>query len=115
MYLASTIGERYFWVDALCVVHCDDAAEAEELNLISAIYGSAIVTIIAADGDSRDGLLGLRDVSAPRKSEQRILPFGQEKLDVQNANIFSLSGGNSILQPWMAIPRAQDILKEDFV
>ena len=93
MYLVSTIGERYLWVDALCIVHGDDATTAEQLNLMSAIYASAIITIIAADGDSQDGLLGLRDVSAPRKLEQRILPFGQEKIVVQNAHIFSLSRG----------------------
>lgn len=93
MYLASTIGERYLWADALCIVHGDDTATAEQLNLMSAIYASAIVTIIAADGDSQDGLLGLRDVSAPRNLEQRSLPFGQEKLVVQNTHKFSLRGG----------------------
>ena len=93
MYLVSAIGERFLWVDALCIAHGDDAVTAEQLNLMSAIYASAIVTIIATDGDSHDGLLGLKDVSAPRKLEQRILPFGEEEILVKNFDVFSLSYG----------------------
>lgn len=93
MYLTSAIGEQYLWIDALCIVHGDDGATAEQLNLMGAIYASAIITIIAADGDSQDGLLGLRDVSAPRKLEQRILPFREEKIVVQNTRLFFASGG----------------------
>ena len=93
MYLTSAIGERYLWVDALCIVHGDDGATAEQLNLMGAIYASAIVTIIGADGDSQDGLLGLRDTSAPRKLKQHILPFGEEKIVVRNTNIFFSTGG----------------------
>ena len=93
MYLTSAIGERYLWVDALCIVHGDDAAAAEQLNLMGAIYASAIVTIIAADGDSQDGLLGLRDISAPRKLKQQILPFGEEEIVVQNTDLFFSSRG----------------------
>lgn len=93
MYLTSAIGERYLWADALCITHGDDAATAEQLNHMGAIYASAIVTIIAADGDSQDGFLGLRDISAPRKLDQRILPFGEEKIVVRNTGIFYSSGG----------------------
>ncbi|CAD6591381.1 MAG: hypothetical protein ASARMPRED_005364 [Alectoria sarmentosa] len=93
MYLTSAIGERYLWVDALCIVYGDDAATAEQLNLRGAICANAIVTIIAADGDSQDGLLGLRDISAPRKLKQHILPFGEEEIVVQNTNLFYSTQG----------------------
>ena len=93
MYLTSAIGERYLWADALCIVHGDDAATVEQLNLMGAIYASAIVTIIATDGDSQDGLLGLRDISTPRKLEQNIVPFGEEKIVVQNTKLFFSTGG----------------------
>lgn len=93
MHLTSAIGERYLWVDALCIVHGDDAATAEQLNLRGAICANAIVTIIAADGDSQDGLLGLRDISAPRKLKQHILPFGEEKIVVQNTDFFFSTRG----------------------
>lgn len=93
MYLTSVIGERFLWVDKLCITHGDDAATAEQLALMGAIYASAVVTIIAADGDAQDGLLGLRGVSAPRKLAQRVLPFGEENLVVRNTDTFSMTGG----------------------
>lgn len=93
MHLTSVIGERYLWVDALCIDHSDNATTTEQLQLMSAIYASAIVTIIAADGDSQDGLLGLRNVSSPRKLEQRIIPFGEERIIVRNTGIFDMDSG----------------------
>ena len=65
----------------------------EQLNLMGAIYASAVVTIVATDGDSQDGLAGLEGVSAPRELEQRVIPFREEKLIVRNTNNWSLSGG----------------------
>jgi hypothetical protein len=93
MYLTSVIGERFLWVDALCIVHGGHTATADQLNNTGAIYASAVVTIIAADGDSHDGLLGLRDISAPRKLEQTVIPFGEEKIVVRNTDIFSMGNG----------------------
>ena len=100
MYLTSAIGERYLWADALCITYGDDAAATRQRNLIGAIYASAIVTIIAADGDSQDGFLGLRDISAPRKSEQRILPFGKDKIIVRNTGMFYSSGTQFYERGW---------------
>ena len=93
MFMTAVLGERYLWVDALCVVHGGHADSANQLNLMSAIYANAVVTIVAADGDASDGLLGLRDVSTPRGLEQKIIPFGNEKLIVRNNYIFSLDTG----------------------
>lgn len=86
MYLTSAIGERYLWADALCIAHGDNIAE--QYTHMGAIYASAIVTIIAADGDSQDGVLGLRDISAPRNLEQNIIPFGEDKIIVRNTKMF---------------------------
>ncbi|KAF2430904.1 hypothetical protein EJ08DRAFT_670227 [Tothia fuscella] len=60
MHLTTILGERFLWADALCIHHGDSTATAEQLNLMGAIYSNAIVTIIAADGDSQDGLRGLQ-------------------------------------------------------
>lgn len=94
MYLTSIIHERYLWVDALCIPHADEDLRAEELNMMGAIYGNALVTIIAADGDAEDGLRGLQGVSTPRDMNQRVVPFGVEEIVVRNTGIFDLSGGN---------------------
>ena len=50
MYLTSAIGERYLWADALCIAQGDNITE--QYNHMGAIYASAIVAIIAVDGDS---------------------------------------------------------------
>jgi len=91
--MTATIGERYLWVDALCVLHGGYAEAEDQLNVMSAIYANAIVTIIAADGDASDGLLGLKGISQSRKFEQKIIPFGNEQLIVRNTGIFSLGAG----------------------
>lgn len=93
MSLTSAIGERYLWVDALCIVHGEHSSTAEQLDLMTAIYARSIVTIIAADGDSSDGLLGLKGISSPRDLRQKVIPFGNETLLVRNTGIFSMGSG----------------------
>lgn len=80
MYLTSIISERYLWADALCIPQANEEVRNEELKMMGAIYANAVVTIIAADGDSQDGLPGLESVSEPRRMNQRIIPFDTEKI-----------------------------------
>ncbi|POR31388.1 Uncharacterized protein TPAR_08365 [Tolypocladium paradoxum] len=92
VYLTSVIGERYLWADALCITHDDCGVITEQLKMMGAVYATAVVTIIAADGDSQNGLPGLKGVSDPREMNQQVIPFGDEKLIVRNTGIFSMSG-----------------------
>lgn len=78
--LTSAIGERYLWVDALCIVQGNSAETTDQLNLMGAFYASAYVTIVVADGDSAVGIPGLKDVSKPRGAKQQLIPFGRETL-----------------------------------
>lgn len=78
--LTSAIGERYLWVDALCIVHGDSAETADQLNLMGAFYATALVTIVVADGDSAVGIPGLKDVSNSRGAKQKLIPFGRDIL-----------------------------------
>jgi hypothetical protein len=58
--LVPLLGERFLWVDALCILQDDDATKTDELNRMAAIYASSIFTIIAGDGsDSHHGLRGV--------------------------------------------------------
>jgi hypothetical protein len=91
MHLTSVIGERFLWVDALCIIH-GHADTRHQLNLMGAIYANAMITIIAADGDSNDGLLGLNGISAPRMLEHKVIPFANEKIIVRNTQTFSMVG-----------------------
>ena len=59
--LVSNIGERYIWVDRLCIVQDDDKDKMRYIPMMGSIYAEAIFTIIAAAGaDSDAGLPGLR-------------------------------------------------------
>ncbi|UZP36594.1 hypothetical protein NXS19_004410 [Fusarium pseudograminearum] len=87
MYLTSTIDERYLWADALCVTHHDPEAASEQLATMGTIYANAVVTIIAVDGDSQSGILGLKGISNPRGIQQETIPFGDETVIVRNTDI----------------------------
>lgn len=80
MSVTSLIGERYLWVDALCIIQDDSADTVHQLNLMGAFYASALITIVAAEGDSVEGILGLKGVSSPLRARQTLIPFGEEKL-----------------------------------
>ena len=89
IYLTAVIGERFLWVDAVCIDHNDEQAAKEQLNLMGAIYANAIVTIISTDSDAQDGIPGLKGISLPRQLEQRVIPFGDEQLIVRNASAYN--------------------------
>jgi hypothetical protein len=89
-YLTWAIGERYLWVDAVCIPHENTESTIDQLRLMGAIYANAIVTIVAADGDIMTGLMGLKGISEPRQLEQEVIPFGDEKLLLRDNHSFEL-------------------------
>ncbi|RDW56361.1 hypothetical protein BP5796_13236 [Coleophoma crateriformis] len=93
MHLTGQLGERYLWLDSLCISHGDTEDMTEQLNSMGAIYANALVTLIAADEDAQTGILGLKDVSASREMSQRVFTFGQDKLIVRNTGKFDLGSG----------------------
>ncbi|KAI0100540.1 heterokaryon incompatibility protein-domain-containing protein [Nemania sp. FL0031] len=55
------IGERYLWVDSLCIIQDSYADKANFIPYMDVIYGRACVTIINASGDGAfGGLPGVR-------------------------------------------------------
>lgn len=67
MHVVRSLGERYLWVDSLCII-CDDIKHfQEQLQIMGSIYYSAKLTIIPTDGDAWDGLHRIENVSQPRQ------------------------------------------------
>ncbi|RMJ15182.1 hypothetical protein CDV36_005125 [Fusarium kuroshium] len=58
--LTSKMGERYLWVDALCIIQDDIKDLSHQTSRMDLVYSRALFTIIAACGDdSESGLSGL--------------------------------------------------------
>ncbi len=65
------IGERYLWVDRLCIVQDDFEAKHAQIHNMGPIYANAYFTKVAALGTSADyGLRGIRGIS-PAKIKHR--------------------------------------------
>jgi hypothetical protein len=65
--LCRDLGERYLWVDSLCIVQDDPSFQREQIDIMDSIYNKSVFTIVAGAGDHADsGLPGvstwLRDV-----------------------------------------------------
>jgi hypothetical protein len=76
MRLTERLGERYLWVDALCIVQDDESMKHADISNMSAIFANASLTIIAAQGENAEsGLLGLPGISGPRSTQQTWFPW----------------------------------------
>lgn len=68
---------RYLWVDRLCIVQDDEAEKLRLINEMASVYLTAVITIIAAAGDSASaGLPGIQPKS--RKIKQDIARVSPE-------------------------------------
>ncbi|KAJ4004790.1 hypothetical protein NW752_009543 [Fusarium irregulare] len=76
--LTQALGERWLWVDSLCITQDDDESLQHQLAAMHRIYATSFITIIAADGqDAEYGLRGLRDISNPREIKRVVLPLAR--------------------------------------
>jgi hypothetical protein len=67
MAMCRAIGERYLWVDRLCILQDDAEKRQAQIRAMNIIYQNALVTIVAARSDRARGLPGT--VERPRPSE----------------------------------------------
>ncbi|KAH8592592.1 heterokaryon incompatibility protein-domain-containing protein [Bisporella sp. PMI_857] len=70
MVLVRNIGERYLWIDRLCITQDDEAGKMTQINQMDSIYRNAAFTIIAASGNCPTS--GLPGISSSRPVRQYI-------------------------------------------
>ena len=62
--LVREIGERYLWVDSLCITQDDDDYKMGQIRLMDQIYNNAVAVIVCATGENAEaGLIGFRSFS----------------------------------------------------
>ncbi|KAG0627294.1 hypothetical protein M758_2G189500, partial [Ceratodon purpureus] len=66
--LTKRLGYAYIWIDSLCIVQGDELDERYFIPQMDVIFGCAVVTIVAAAGNSADA--GLPGINMPRTREQ---------------------------------------------
>lgn len=82
MAITEYLGERYLWVDSLCIVQDDENSLSKNLSAMHRIYANSALCLVAYAGtDANYGLRGLERVSAPRHLEHITLDIaGAERL-----------------------------------
>lgn len=82
--LVRALGQRYLWVDALCIVQDDPISLDRNLNQMQLIYANSVFCIMAATGCGAEfGLRGLQGLglSPPRDLDLRVYELADgEKL-----------------------------------
>lgn len=83
MSLVSSLGERYLWVDALCIVQDDMEHKMRDIANMDRIYSHANATLVALHGtDAAAGLPGLRPNSRPPQVVETLtIDKGSKNLD----------------------------------
>jgi hypothetical protein len=46
------MGEKYLWVDSICIVQDDPVVANAQINQMDLIYAQAVLTIVAATGQN---------------------------------------------------------------
>ncbi|KAF3801411.1 hypothetical protein GCG54_00005567 [Colletotrichum gloeosporioides] len=90
--LTSSVGQRYLWVDTLCIDHSRIAESTTQLQNMGAIYANASLTIVALDRDAEDGFPGLRDISQEKDRDDEVpIQFGNEEFILDKLSYFGLT------------------------
>lgn len=67
--LVRDLGERFLWVDSICIIQGSDRSWALNSRVMDQVYGNAYLTICAADGDGAGA--GLQILNPERSQAER--------------------------------------------
>ncbi|KAE9366273.1 HET-domain-containing protein [Stipitochalara longipes BDJ] len=95
MALAQKLGERYIWVDSLCIIQDDDSDSERYISKMDLIYSGAVLTIVAAAGADGEAMLPgvhpyMRDRGQMQYTAQVPLPSGPQDLAVASGLLLPL-------------------------
>ncbi|KAI4192222.1 MAG: hypothetical protein LQ346_004401 [Caloplaca aetnensis] len=78
------LGERYLWVDSMCIIQDSEDDLGSHLPLVGYIYAKALVTIVAASGDHNDvglcGINGWRRLNSAERMQQPMIKLDKQRL-----------------------------------
>lgn len=77
--VVKAIGERWLWVDSICILQEETQEAHEQIASMDRIYGSALVNIVAADGS--DAYAGLSGIQSEYTPQARGSAGGERSLD----------------------------------
>lgn len=63
MTFVEQLGERYLWIDQLCINQADEGEKQRQIHITDQIFSSAYLTIVSLDGE--DANWGLPGTSRP--------------------------------------------------
>ena len=69
MTACTQLGEKYLWVDRLCIVQDDPVDKLSQIEAMSDIYSTARLVLVAACGENMDS--GIYGISRPRHEIQK--------------------------------------------
>ncbi|KAF7557402.1 hypothetical protein G7Z17_g663 [Cylindrodendrum hubeiense] len=110
MDIVKAVGQRYIWIDALCIIQDDLESLTRNLNQMQLIYANAHFCIMGATGSGADfGLRGLKGISHPRDLELRVyelaggdkLAAGSLALDPSSGTKHAYSQRSWTFQEWL--------------
>lgn len=70
------LGERYLWIDSLCLVQDDKDEPKECTSIMDLFYEMALLTIVAGSGDAWSGLPGVTPTPRGCKPTRRRIKHG---------------------------------------
>ncbi|KAK0638363.1 hypothetical protein DIS24_g9890 [Lasiodiplodia hormozganensis] len=89
MQACRMLGERYLWVDSLCIVQDDFDVKQEQIDAMAEVYGSAAFTIIVATGGSMHESVPGISVDRPGRVHTNMLGMSFLEIETWNSSVNS--------------------------